>query len=115
MIFLFILQLTTLIVSRSCLGPKFTIILINNWSFSRIMHSSGKEMNRDEMSEMARRIFSSDKLSYQNTRCIYENDDLLVRHQIMTFGDDTKEAVMVVDMKKDGKIFRTETGATSLK
>ena len=83
--------------------------------FIAVMHSSGKEMNRDEMSEMARRIFSSDKLSYQNTRCIYENDDLLVRHQIMTFGDDTKEAVMVVDMKKDGKIIRTETGATSLK
>jgi len=32
----------------------------------------------------------------------------------MTFGDGTKEAVMVVELKKDGKIIRTETGATPL-
>ena len=80
-----------------------------------VMHSSGKQMNRTEIGAMARNLFSSDKLSYENTRCLYENDEILVRHQIMTFGDNTKEAVMVVDMKKDGTIIRTETGATPLK
>jgi len=45
-------------------------------------------------------------------RCIYENDELLVEHSVMDFPDGTTEAVMAVHTKKDGKIIRTETGAT---
>ena len=83
--------------------------------FIAVMHSSGKEMNRDEMSEMARRIFSSDKLSYQNTRCIYENDEILVVHFVMRFPDGTRESVMAVNMLENGQVIRQETGATPMK
>ena len=45
-------------------------------------------------------------------RCIYENDDVLVEHSLMDFPDGSREAVMGVHVKKDGLIFKTETGAT---
>ena len=32
----------------------------------------------------------------------------------MSYPDDSREAVMLIAMKKDGKIVRMETGATSL-
>jgi len=37
-----------------------------------------------------------------------------VTHNFMSYPDGTKEAVMVVMMLKDGKIIRSETGATLL-
>ena len=61
------------------------------------------------------KIFDQKELSFTNPRCLYENEDILVRHQIMTFADGSKEAVMVVQLKKDGKIIKSETGATPLK
>jgi len=38
----------------------------------------------------------------------------MVQHSFMSYPDDTKEAVMLVAMLKDGKIVRMETGATAL-
>jgi hypothetical protein len=38
----------------------------------------------------------------------------MVEHSFMTFPDGTSEAVMVVNLLKDGKIIRTETGATPI-
>jgi len=35
-------------------------------------------------------------------------------HDFMSYPDDSKEAVMGVMMKKDDKIIRMETGATTL-
>ena len=45
-------------------------------------------------------------------RCLYENEDILVEHSVMDFPDGTREAVLHAHMLKDGKIIRTETGAT---
>jgi len=45
---------------------------------------------------------------------LYENDDVMVMHQIMTFPNGSKEALMMVNMLKAGKISSTETGATPL-
>ena len=45
-------------------------------------------------------------------RCIYENDDILVMHSISHFPNDTSDAVMMVHIKKDGLLWRTETGST---
>lgn len=79
-----------------------------------VSHASGKEMTKEEMRPFVEQILVQKELTYENVRCIYENDEILVRHQIMTFGDGSKEAVMVVELKKDGRIIRTETGATPL-
>ena len=48
-------------------------------------------------------------------RCLYENEDIMVTHSITKFPNGTSDAVMMVSMKKDGLIWRTETGSTPLK
>ena len=82
--------------------------------FVAISHASGTQMNKEEIKPFIEKIFSQEELSFSNPRCLFENKDILVRHQIMTFADGSKEAVMVVETIKDGKIIRSETGATPL-
>jgi len=57
---------------------------------------------------------ANDKFIQDSSLCVYENADILVQHSFMSYPDDTKEAVMMVAMLKDGKITRMETGATPL-
>ena len=51
---------------------------------------------------------------YESRRCIYENEDVLVEHRVAKFSSGDREAVLLVHLKKDGLLFRTETGATPL-
>ena len=51
---------------------------------------------------------------YKDRRCIYENEDILVEHRVANFSSEDREAVLLVHLKKDGLLFRTETGATPL-
>ena len=50
----------------------------------------------------------------EKCRCIYENDDIIVEHQILTYGSGDREALMLVHQLKDGLMWRTESGATPL-
>ena len=47
-------------------------------------------------------------------RCIYENDDIIVEHQILSYGSGDREALMLVHQLKDGLMWRSETGITPL-
>tara|TARA_Y100001933_G_C18485137_1_gene350050 strand:+ start:259 stop:441 length:183 start_codon:yes stop_codon:yes gene_type:complete len=47
-------------------------------------------------------------------RFIYENDDMIVEHQILTYGSGDREALMLVHQLKDGLMWRTGSGATPL-
>ena len=49
-----------------------------------------------------------------NSRCLYENEDILVTHMIGEFPNGTRDAVMMVILKRDGLAWRTETGSTPL-
>jgi hypothetical protein len=59
-------------------------------------------------------MLANDKFIQDSSRCVYENEEIMVQHSFMSYPDDTKEAVMLVAMLKDGKIVRMETGATAL-
>ena len=59
-------------------------------------------------------MMGNPKFVSDSSRCVYENDEILVAHNFMSYPDDTKEAVMLVCMLKDGQIIRMETGATPL-
>ena len=48
-------------------------------------------------------------------RCIYENDDILVQHMKPHYSNGTKDATMHVSLKRDGLLWRTETGVTPIK
>ena len=46
--------------------------------------------------------------------CIYENDDIIVEHQIISYDSGDREALMLVHQLKDELMRRTESGATPL-
>ena len=77
-----------------------------------VMHSNNSKMTADEWRERMSSMIG--KLKQENLRCIYENDDILVMHSVITFPNGTRDAVMYVATKRDGKIVRIETGSTPL-
>ena len=84
-------------------------------SYVFIRHQTGTQVNKADWTPMVTAMMSSEKLEVTNVRCLYENDEILVMHQFMKFPDESKEAVMIVHSLKDGKIIRSETGATQVK
>ena len=77
-------------------------------------HSSGNIMKKSDMTiEMMTSTMERETIT--NRRCIYENDDIIVIHQLAEFTSGDKEALMLVNLKKDGLLWRTETGATPIK
>ena len=57
---------------------------------------------------------SEDSPKTEKQRIIYENNVIGVAHSFVTFKDGSKQAVLVVYIIKDGKIIRSETGATNI-
>ena len=82
--------------------------------FTVVFHKSGSSFGKEEWSSMAREMMANDKFIQESTRCVYENSEILVEHSFMSYPDDSREAVMLVAMLKDGKVIKMETGATSL-
>jgi hypothetical protein len=79
-----------------------------------VFHKSGNKFTKTEWADMVVGTMGNPKFVTDASRCVYENDEILVSHNFMSYPDDTKEAVMVVCMKKNGQIIRMETGATPL-
>ena len=79
-----------------------------------VFHKSGSSFSKSEWSEMVKGMLSNEKFIQESSRCVYENEDIMVFHDFMSYPDKTREAVMGVAMLKDGKIIRMETGATTL-
>ena len=59
-------------------------------------------------------IMANEKFIQKSSRCVYENDDVLVQHSFMPSPDCTREAVMLIAMIKDGVITRLDKGPTCL-
>jgi hypothetical protein len=84
----------------------------DDWQFK--FHSSGKILRNGDISvEDRQKMLES--MEVTEMRCLYENEDIMVIHFINKFPNGTSDAIMMVDMKKDGLIWRTETGSTPLK
>ena len=79
-----------------------------------IRHQTGTSMEKGQTSDMMTQMMANENVVIRNSRCIYENEDILVEHSVMDFPDGSTEAVMAVHTISDGKIIRTETGATLL-
>ena len=75
-----------------------------------IKHSTGEEIPRDELSKW---LISPDAPKTESCRIIYENNEIGVAHYFISFKDGSRQAVLVVYIIKDGKIIRSETGATA--
>ena len=88
----------------ACLHPEFVFV----------RHQTGTTMNHEEMAQMLQAFMASDSVVVHSQRCIYENDEVMVEHSVMDFADGSREAVLSCHRLKDGRIVRTETGATPL-
>ena len=77
-----------------------------------VQHSTGKHIPREELSKF---FVSDDAPKTEKQRIIYENDEIGVAHFFVSFKDGSRQAVLAVYIIKDGKIIRSETGATTLK
>ncbi len=93
-------------------ADAFIGLLADDFTFVR--HQTGTTMDKAAMAEMIRKMSGSSGLAVHDQRCLYENGDILVEHSVMDFPDGSREAVMAVHTLRDGKIVRTETGATPL-
>ena len=91
---------------------KYIGLLHDDFQFVR--HQSGTKLDKAGMADMIRGMAARGGMTVHDQRCLYENGDIVVEHGVMDFPDGTREAVMAVHMLKNGKIIRTETGATSV-
>ena len=82
--------------------------------FTVIFHKSGNSFSKEEWSPLVSGMFQNEKFVFESSRCVYENDEILIDHSFMSYPDGTREAVMLVAKLKDGKIIHIETGATPL-
>ena len=77
-----------------------------------VQHSTGKHIPREELNKF---MMSDEAPKTESQRIIYENDEIGVGHFFVSFKDGSRQAVLAVYIIKDGKIIRSETGATTLK
>ena len=86
---------------------------IHHDEWEMLFHSDGRVVRKGDNppEEVAERMAA---INFEKSRCVYENEDILVVHQFVAFPSGDKEAVMNVSIKKDGLLWRTETGATPL-
>ena len=83
-----------------------------------VRHQSGEEVSKEDWVPTVTGMYnamSEGKLTFTDNRCLYENDEVLVMHNMGSFPDGSKEAIMAVHTLKDGKIIRIESGATPIK
>ena len=83
-------------------------ILHDDFKFT--MHVLGNVLSKSDVIGWA----MSDDINEEKVRILYENDEIGVRHNFVTFKDGNTQAVMAVYMFKDGKIISMETGATNM-
>ena len=79
-----------------------------------VRHQTNTVMRLSEWSPLIKSMLESNKLEMISSKCCYENDDILVVHNVISFPDGSKEAVLACHVKKDGKIISSETRATPL-
>ena len=75
-------------------------------------HSTEKVMRLEDLANQISNWMVTG--NFEQPRCIYENDDILVTHNIAAFKNGSRKAVLQSILKKDGFLSRGETGATPL-
>lgn len=82
--------------------------------FAYVRHKSRDTLDRVQMARLLREVWRDGNRTIEELRCLYENDDILVVHARLRFASGSREAAMIVNLKKDGKIVRIETGVSDL-
>lgn len=97
---------------RSDDAKRYAALLHEDFEYVR--HKSNDTLNRNEMEALLEKVWAVGNRKIEEMRCLYENDDILVIHTVLAFQNESREAAMIVNSKKNGKIIRTETGVSDL-
>ena len=79
-----------------------------------VRHQSGTTVTWDEFKVDFKVMMENGGFDRLMDRCIYENEDILVEHAIMRFGDGTRESVILVQTLENGQLERFKTGASRM-
>ena len=82
-------------------------------NFEMVMHSSGSVASKNEYLEHLGPLIQ--KFTPEKKRCLYENEDVMIMHFIMSFPNGAKDAVLYYVQKEDGLMRKIETGSTPIK
>ena len=91
---------------------KVMVLYADDYAFVR--HQTNSTMSKADMRAQFEYMMASDKFKISAERCLYENEEVLVIHQFIDFPDGSREALLMMHTLRNGKIVRTETGATPL-
>jgi hypothetical protein len=82
--------------------------------FEYVRHKSMDTLNRAQMAALLEKVWADGNRTIEQMRCLFENDDILVIHTVLSFRNGSREGAMIVNHKKDGRVIRTETGVSDL-
>ena len=68
--------------------------------FELKMQYNGAVVTKEQWKEGAASIFKNSNFKREASRCIYENDDILNSHTIMSFPNGYKDAIVWFDKKR---------------
>ena len=88
---------------------------LHHEDFAFVRHQTDSTMNKTELRVLVLGMMTHPSFQELMTRCIYENDDILVTHLVMRFQDGSRESVLIVKMIENGQVIRSESGATPMK
>ena len=82
--------------------------------FQYVRHKSGDSLGREEMAALLGKVWSGGNRRIESMRCLYENDDIMVMHTVLSFRSGSREGAMIVHMLQDGLVRRVESGVSDL-
>lgn len=82
--------------------------------FEYVRHKSNDTLNRAEMAALLEKVWAGGNRTIEEMRCLYENEDILVIHTVLLFRNGSREGAMIVNIKKDGQVIRTESGVSDM-
>jgi ketosteroid isomerase-like protein len=93
-------------------ADRYAALLAEDFEYVR--HKSRDTIDRDAMRDLLKKVWRPGNRTIEDMRCLYENDDILVVHMILSFASGSREGAMVFHQKRRGRIVRIESGVSDL-
>ena len=72
--------------------------------FTATLQKSGNSLRKEDTASVVTGMLAIEQFVHDFAHCVYENDDIFIQHNFMSYTDDKKETVMLVVMRKDDNV-----------
>ena len=93
-------------------ADRYAALLAEDFAYVR--HKSGDTMGREAMRDLLVKVWRPGNRTIEDMRCLYENEDILVVHMVLSFASGSREGAMIVHHKRGDRIARIESGVSDL-